>query len=122
MFVLLTLKLKKPQSFFRQELYFLGVHSKRAERQLTSYDRTYEFLSLSYAKWLQSYDFEAYFIDTELKFNAKQVPMSFSLASNVPGYENPEFFTSDKPDTLCQLVLSKLNEHSNKAYNELSLT
>ena len=68
------------------------------------------------------YDFEAYFMDTELKFNAKHVPMSFSLASNVPGYENPEFFTSDKPDTLCELFLSKLNERSDKAYNELSST
>ena len=65
------------------------------------------------------YDFEAYFKDGGAKFVAVHIPMSFSVCSNIPGYEHADFYTDSDPDVLIEKFLNILNIHSDAAYQIL---
>ena len=70
------------------------------------------------------YDFEAYFSQEhlprngpKLSFEARHVPMSVGIATNVPNFENGVcFVTNDDENHLVEKMLKHLEDASNAVY------
>ena len=82
---------------------------------------------LRYFPYRATFDFECYFSDERLPVNsdklqwsARHVPLSVSVASNVPGYEPALCFVTDgDADKLVGCVITRLNTISDAAYESL---
>ena len=83
--------------------------------------------SLRYYPYRATFDFECYFTggnlptDTDhVQWSARHVPLSVSVASNVPGYEPALCFVSDgDADKLVESMMTRLNTISDTAYESL---
>ena len=77
-----------------------------------------------YYPYRATYDFECYFDQTSLPANsekvtweAKHIPLSVSIASNVPGYEAPVcFVTGGDPQQLIEATMKHLDAIADAAY------
>ena len=82
---------------------------------------------LRYFPYRATFDFECYFSDERLPVNsdklqwsARHVPLSVSVASNVPGYEPALCFVTDgDADKLVGCMITRLNTISDAAYESL---
>ena len=82
---------------------------------------------LRYFPYRATFDFECYFSDERLPVNsdklqwsARHVPLSVSVASNVPGYEPALCFVTDgNADKLVGCMITRLNTISDAAYESL---
>ena len=82
---------------------------------------------LRYFPYRATFDFECYFSDERLPVNsdklqwsARHVPLSVSVASNVPGYEPALCFVTDgDADKLVGCMMTRLNTISDAAYESL---
>ena len=82
---------------------------------------------LRYFPYRTTFDFECYFSDERLPVNsdklqwsARHVPLSVSVASNVPGYEPALCFVTDgDADKLVGCMITRLNTISDAAYESL---
>ena len=82
---------------------------------------------LRYFPYRATFDFECYFSDERLPVNsdklqwsARHVPLSVSVASNVPGYEPALCFVTDgDADNLVGCMITRLNTISDAAYESL---
>ena len=83
--------------------------------------------SLRYYPYRATFDFECYFNDERLPTNtdhvewiASHVPLSVSVASNVPGYEPAQCYITDgDSDKLVEEMMTRLNTISDAAYDSL---
>ena len=73
---------------------------------------------LRYYPYRTCFDFECYFIESD-KYIAKHVPVSFSVCSNIPGFEAPDFYSNRDQNALIQSFMSILNRHSKAAQDLL---
>ena len=82
---------------------------------------------LRYFPYRATFDFECYFSDERLPVNSdklqwsvRHVPLSVSVASNVPGYEPALCFVTDgDADKLVGCMITRLNTISDAAYESL---
>ena len=82
---------------------------------------------LRYFPYRATFDFECYFSDERLPVNsdklqwsARHVPLSVSVASNVPGYEPAQCYVTDgDADKLVGCMITRLNTISDAAYESL---
>ena len=82
---------------------------------------------LRYFPYRATFDFECYFSDERLPVNsdklqwsARHVPLSVSVASNIPGYEPALCFVTDgDADKLVGCMITRLNTISDAAYESL---
>ena len=82
---------------------------------------------LRYFPYRATFDFECYFSDERLPVNsdklqwsARHVPLSVSVASNVPGYEPAQCYVTDgDSDKLVADMITRLNTISDAAYESL---
>ena len=82
---------------------------------------------LKYYPYRATYDFEVYFDKSDLpegadklEWKAKHVPLSVSVCSNVPGYEEPKcFITEGDSYKLVEKMMVYLEEIGDTAYNLL---
>ena len=64
-----------------------------------------------------TYDFESMMIkDPQGKFDAKHVPISFSICSNIAGLTQPEFRAHEDPAQLISVFVTLLEEWSQRSY------
>ena len=71
-----------------------------------------------YYPYLITYDFESYFLKEDLPkssekltWQAKHVPLSVSVCSNVPGYQEPQcFVTEGKPEELVANMVDYMHQ------------
>lgn len=85
---------------------------------------------LRYFKYLATFDFECMFNTsqesqpnntTKLTWEAKHVPLSVSVCSNVPGYENPKcMVTNSDSHQLLKNLVDYLLQVSEVSYNSLT--
>ena len=83
--------------------------------------------SLRYYPYRATFDFECYFNDERLPTNtdhvewiASHVPLSVSMASNVPGYEHAQCYITDgDSDKLVEEMMNNLIAISDAAYDSL---
>ena len=82
---------------------------------------------LRYFPYRATFDFECYFSDERLPVNsdklqwsARHVPLSVSVASNVPGYEPAQCYVTDgDADKLVGCMMTRLNTISDAAFESL---
>ena len=82
---------------------------------------------LRYYPYLATFDFECYFSDErlpsdsdKLQWSARHVPLSVSVASNVPGHEDAQcYVTNGDPDKLVEDMMAHLITLSDAAYDSL---
>ena len=75
---------------------------------------------LQYFPYVAVFDFECFFTkDLTERYDSIHVPMSFAMATNIPGVTKPVFFTHKDPKEITKSFLHILNESSDESYRVL---
>ena len=99
------------ESTFFLKLDDLGIHVSQKNR---------------FYPYFLFYDFESILqrVETESESNSswthKHVPVSFSLASDVPGFEEPIFRVVQGPERLVEVFVKEINKIQRKACAHIS--